>query len=158
MSTSTATGATAHDDGRTAEDLVLAFLDALGAADWDKVASLLAPGVRYSDAAYGSGLRGPDAIVQSFKGWRGGFPDSHVGEIKRTVSADDTAVVEVVWRGTHQGPFRLPDGEVIPATGAEVHGPAAVVGVAVDGKLSEIAHYFDNVTVADQLRAAVNAA
>lgn len=139
---------------RSAEELVVAFLGALGEADWDTVASLLASDVRYSDATYGSGLTGREAIVRSFKGWRGGFPDSHVGEFKRIVAARDTAVVEIVWHGTHEGSFALPDGEVISATGVTVRGPAAVVGVASGGKLSEIVHYYDNVTVADQLRAA----
>lgn len=140
--------------GNDSADAVLAFFSSIRDNDWDGAVDALDSNVHYEDATFGSGLDGPDALVRSFRGWKGGFPDSRIGEVRRVTASGATVVLEVVWHGTHTGAYDSGGGERIEATGAEVFGPAAIVATLRDGKIETITHYFDNLTVLAQLRRA----
>ena len=64
---------------------------------------------------------------------------------------DDVVILEGQWTGTHTGPMTMPDGNVLPATGATVTFPYAVVIEFEAGLVRKVRAYFDNVAFLTQL-------
>jgi steroid delta-isomerase-like uncharacterized protein len=98
----------------------------------------------------GREVHGGDAIVDVHWGWRQSFPDGR-GTIGTVVDGGDHVAVEVVWTGTHQGPLVTPDGGSIPPTGRSFSVPATMVLAMRDGRIDQMAHYFDLMTLLTQL-------
>jgi predicted ester cyclase len=53
--------------------------------------------------------------------------------------------------GTHTGPLRSPDGMEIPGTGKRFDFPFAAIFRVVDGKITSIRIYYDQIEVFTQL-------
>ena len=86
-------------------------------------------------------LRGREGYRRFMQGWATAFPDAQV-EITRIVADENSAVVEFVGRGTHDGPLKTPNGE-IPPTGKPIHIPFCDVLEFQDGEIIRIRNYFD---------------
>ena len=76
---------------------------------------MLAPTYVYEETGTGRRVEGADAVIAALQEWKSAFPDA-VGEIRRLTAAGETTVLEIVWRGTHDGPLDTGAG-VIPASG-----------------------------------------
>ena len=125
-------------------------IDAYNTADWGRLKAVLTPGATYEE--FGTQRRlGVDETLEANKDWKRSFPDS-TGTITKSFSAGDHAVLEVNWKGTHTGELRGPQG-TIPPTGKRVDLKAVQV-VRVEGdKIAEVRHYFDLMTLLQQIGA-----
>ena len=91
--------------------------ETFNAHDIDGFAGVLADDVVFQ-APGGMSGQGRTACAQFFAGWFGAFPDAHV-EVHRVHIADDVAVEEGTFTGTHHGALPGPGGD-IPPTGRPV--------------------------------------
>jgi steroid delta-isomerase-like uncharacterized protein len=94
--------------------------------------------------------KGRTAIGERLREQQDAFPDRHLRPL-RWVEDGDTVVLEYEFTGTHTGPFRLPDGTVLPATGQYVRFPAVSIFESRDEKCAAHTLYFDTVPMMVQL-------
>jgi steroid delta-isomerase-like uncharacterized protein len=129
-----------------ASGLILAY----NQKDWARAKASITPTFLYDEVASGRRIEGADPTIEAWKGWATAFPDSQ-GTIDRThVAGNDTVVLELTWRGTHQGTLQIPAGG-IPPTGKRIEVRAvAVIEVAGD-KARTQRHFFDMATLLQQL-------
>jgi predicted ester cyclase len=66
--------------------------------------------------------------------------------------AGETVVLELTWRGTHEGPLQTPKGS-IPATGKSIEIRACAVIQVAGEKGKSQRHYFDMATLFQQIGA-----
>ena len=72
--------------------------------------------------------------------------------MRNTLSSGDTAAIEVLWEGTHQGPLETPTGTV-PPTGRPVAVEATLWITVSRGKATQIRHQLDLVALLQQVGA-----
>lgn len=95
-------------------------------------------------------IKGRAAIKESMEDWFTAFPDTK-WELQNLMSSGDTFVAEGIFKGTHSGPMRTPDGE-IPATGRTVEMPCCFIGrVSENGLIAEDRTYLNQVIMMEQL-------
>jgi steroid delta-isomerase-like uncharacterized protein len=120
--------------------VVRTYLDAFNRSDWDAYKRTLTPDSVHIEPG-NIELHGPDATVEGLGIFKTAFPDLH-GDVIRLVGGDAEVTAEIVWRGTHTGPFATPAG-TIPATGKPITVHAAKV-FAFEGDLIKYSrHYWD---------------
>jgi len=125
-------------------------LDAWRRRDPDELAGSFAEDAVLHEHATRRVVRGADAIAATHLGWTRALPDVD-GELGSVIGEGRMVAYQVVWRGTHTGDLALPDGGVVPATGATVALPASMFLVLVDGLIVEQHHYFDVLTMLGQM-------
>ena len=135
------------DLARAAADI----LDAFGALDWDRFESLLAPDVVYFETGTGLRMNGAPAYVRHCQAWKEAFPDYH-GTVRRVVVSADTVVQEILWEGTHTGPWQAP-GATLPPSGQRVSVDASMWLRFEGGKAKEMRHHVDSLTFLQQIGA-----
>jgi steroid delta-isomerase-like uncharacterized protein len=138
----------------TADELVEVArkqIDAFNTGDWEQMRGLLASDARYHEFATERAIEGPEQIIEAFKGWKTAFPDA-AGTVTSWVAGGDTAVLEVIWKGTQTGPLTTAGG-TIPASGKRQETPAAIVYVFEGAKIKASRHYFDAMTLLKQIGA-----
>lgn len=94
-------------------------------------------------------LVGPDAMTEYAMAWLRAFPDARL-TVNNTIVADDWAVQEITFEGTHDDTLVGPAGE-IPATHRHLTGRAVQIFRAQGGKIADARLYFDQVQVLTQL-------
>ena len=94
-------------------------------------------------------LQGPQALKEYNKAWLRAFPDAKI-EVKNTIVAGKTAVVEAVFHGTHAGPLTTPMGEV-PPTGRKIAGEFVQIFEVDRGLVKRVHLVFDQVDLMTQL-------
>ena len=102
------------DDARL-RDLARQGIEAFNQGDWDLIRARYAPGFVYDEIGTGVHLEGADDVIGGLQAWKTALPDV-TGEIVNVLVEGDTAVLELVWRGTQTGPLPTPSGE-LPASG-----------------------------------------
>ncbi len=136
-------------------ELVQLQLDAFARGDWDTYKAGLADDAKYEEEATQRTVNGPDEILDLVKKWKEAFPDVK-GTIKSSFQSGDSVVIELEWTGTHTGPLTGQFG-TIPATGKFGKVPAVEV-IRFDGdKVIETRHYFDLMTLLQQIGVAPQA-
>ena len=126
-------------------------IEAFCAKDWSRFKATLSDDAVYMEKPTQRRVQGAEAIMQLVKGWADAFPDP-TAKIIKTFAAGDTAVVELEWQGTHKGPLAGPMGS-IPPTGKRGKVDAIQIATFERGKVKELHHYFDLVTLLQQLGA-----
>ena len=129
-------------------------IDAFNTGDWERLRAGLASDSRYDELGTQRTIEGPDRIVDLFKGWKQAFPDA-VGTVTSAVASGDKAALEVVWKGTHTGPLTTAAGP-IPASGKTQVTPAGYFLTFAGDKIKEGHHYFDSLTLLEQIGAQPN--
>ncbi|TML67247.1 MAG: ester cyclase [Actinobacteria bacterium] len=129
-------------------------IDAFNTGDWERLRAGLASDSRYDELGTQRTIEGPDRIVDLFKGWKQAFPDA-VGTVTSAVASGDKAALEVVWKGTHTGPLTTAAG-TIPASGKTQVTPAGYFLTFAGDKIKEGHHYFDSLTLLEQIGAQPN--
>jgi len=130
----------------TAKAPFLAYND----KNWDQAKASMTPDFVYDEVASGRKVTGIDATLALWKGWAEAFPDSK-GSFQGAHAAEDgTVVLEVTWKGTHQGPLQTPKG-AIAATGKRIDVRACVVVEVAGEKARAQRHYFDMATLLQQI-------
>jgi steroid delta-isomerase-like uncharacterized protein len=129
-----------------AKGLITAYND----RNWDKAKAAITPDFLYEEVATARRIEGADQTIAAWKGWAQAFPDSK-GSFDRThVAGNDTVVLELTWRGTHQGPLEMPTGS-IPATGKKIEIRAVAIIELKGEKARTQRHFFDMTTLLQQL-------
>ena len=120
------------------------YIEAWNRRDWSRVRDSLHPQYSYTG---GDGVRqdGPEAGLALAQMWAAAFPDAKLN-IKKIHTAGDTAIVEFIAVGTHQG-----DLMGIAPTGRKVEMPICNVIETRDGKIHAEREYFDMAHMMQQL-------
>lgn len=122
--------------------------DAYNAHDMDAFAEVVADDV----VVHGPGgvrTEGKPAFVEFFGGWLAAFPDAHI-EVQDVNFADEVAVEEGTFSGTHDGVIHTPTGD-IPPTGRAVNVPYVHVLRFRDGLHISFNLAFDRLLMLEQL-------
>jgi steroid delta-isomerase-like uncharacterized protein len=115
----------------------------------DTIRELSAPAVVYEETGTGQRFEGIDALMTGLEGWKTAFPDC-TGEIVRAVSAGDTVVLEIIWRGTQTGPLAGAGG-VLPGSGRPMEIRATMWQTWEAGKIVHKFHHLDIQTLLAQV-------
>jgi len=133
-------------------EIAKASITAFNEKDWDKMRALLAADAIYDEKATQRRIQGSDQIIQALQGWTAAFPDAN-GTFVREFATEDTAILELIWKGTHTGPLQTPSG-IIPASNRLVEMPACELMRVEDERIKYDSHYFDLLTLLTQIGAA----
>lgn len=117
----------------------MAILEAFNAGDFARMGEL-AVGSAYVEPATGRRDEG-EAYLDGARMWKTAFPDV-TGEIVKAYEDGNTAIFEMVWRGTQTGDLVTPNGTV-PATGRSILITAVQVIESDGTRLVENRHYLD---------------
>lgn len=130
-------------------ELIKRQLAAFAASNWDEYGGYFADNAKYEELSTRSSATGRDNCVNAIKKWKDAFPDGKA-EVCNTFSVGDTVITEVKWTGTQSGAMEGPLGKIQP-TGKRGTVRAVLVSKIENGKIAEIRHYFDLMTVLGQL-------
>lgn len=117
--------------------------------NWEGVKASVTADVVYDEVATGRKVRGLEDVLALWKGWAAAFPDSKASFDATHVSGDKV-VLEVTWRGTHQGPMPTPKGPVA-ATGKQIQMRSCIICEMAGEKTRVQRQYFDMATMLQQL-------
>ncbi|MCI0697351.1 ester cyclase [candidate division KSB1 bacterium] len=117
--------------------------------DWDGVKAAITAGFVYDEVATQSKAAGADQMIEAWRGWATALPDSNATFESAFVSGGKV-VLEMTWRGKHTGPMQSPKGEM-PATGKSIEIRACQIVEVEGGKAKSMRHYFDMMTMMQQL-------
>ena len=127
------------------------IVNGFGVADWNGLKGLLTPNAIYDEVGTQRKTIGPDQIIQAFQGWKQAMSDAK-GTIQNSHGLGNVVALEISWQGTHTGPITTPTG-TIPPSGRRQTTQAAMIVKFQGDKIHEIRHYFDMVTLLQQIGA-----
>jgi steroid delta-isomerase-like uncharacterized protein len=130
----------------TAKAVIQAYND----KNWDQAKASMTQDFVYDEVATGRKCNGVEETLVAWKGWAQAFPDSKGSFQGAHVAEDGTVVLEVTWKGTHQGPLQAPKGPVA-ATGKRIDIRACAIFQIAGDKARSQRHYFDMATMWQQL-------
>jgi len=113
------------------------------------VKEILSSAASYDEKGTHRRIEGSANIIEAWQGWGKAFPDSKATFVREFASGD-TAILEIVWKGTHSGPLQMPNGEV-PASNKVLDMPACHINKVEGGKIKSMSHYFDMLTMLTQI-------
>ena len=137
---------------QSAEDLARENIESYNAGDFDRLRSLLADDFYEEELGTQRRIDGADARVAAAQAWKRAFPDER-GTITGMTTGGNTVAIEVTWEGTQSGPIATPDGQELPPSNKRVTLKAVEVIDVEDGKLKALRHYFDLMTLLQQIEA-----
>jgi steroid delta-isomerase-like uncharacterized protein len=130
-----------------ARDVGRRWFETISGGDRDAARALVADDVDFYSP--GTPAQSADEVADAMSAYAQAIPDAEF-DVTYWHDAGDTAIAEGVYRGTHSGPLRTPQGD-LPATGRQVAVPFVTVLKARDGKLTVHRAYWDNATFMEQL-------
>ncbi len=128
-----------------------AEVEAFNEGDWERYRQTLTEDSVYEEFATRRRIDGPDEIIQANQAWKEAFPDAR-GTIENAVASGDTVTLEITWRGIQSGPLETDQGE-IPASNRQAEVSAVQVLKLEGGKIRQNRHYFDMMTLLEQIGA-----
>jgi steroid delta-isomerase-like uncharacterized protein len=131
----------------TAKSVTIAYNE----KNWDAVKSMFAENGIYDEKATSRRVQGVGKILEVWQGWAKAIPDSKATFVGEYASGD-TAIIEVVWKGTHTGPLQTATG-TIPPSNKRMELPACQIIKIEGGKVKSFTHYFDMATLLRQIGA-----
>jgi predicted ester cyclase len=133
-------GAVGDQCGRAAADIAVEFLAAIDSRDIERIPDFYAEGARIEDPG-GAIFAGGVELKSHINNLVRAFPDikHHVANV---ISSTDSATVQGLITGTHQGPLVLPE-RTIPASGKRIEVRFAFVIHTARGKIIRDDLYFD---------------
>jgi steroid delta-isomerase-like uncharacterized protein len=135
---------------RGAIDIARETIECFNAGDWGRLGDLHTPDCVEEELSTERTLHGFDEMLQAAQGWKRAFPDGH-GTVIDAYSDGAVAVLEIEWEGTNTGPMQMPNGDEVPATGRGGHVKACQVFEIHDGRVTATRHYFNLMTLLNQL-------
>ena len=136
---------------RKLDQLARETIDAFNRSDWDAVRSMTGPGYVYEETGTGRRTEGADETIAALQQWKAALPDV-TGEVVRVVVDGDTAVLEVVWRGTQTGHLATGAGE-LPPSGRSIEIYSTMWQQWRDDQLAAERHHLDVLSMLAQLGA-----
>ena len=137
---------------QSAEDVARESIESYNAGDFDGLRSLLADDFYEEELATQRRLEGADARVEAAQHWKQAFPDEH-GTITGAYTSGNTVAIELTWEGTQSGPLATPNGQELPPSNRREALKAVMVIEIEDGKIKALRHYFDLMTMLQQIGA-----
>jgi steroid delta-isomerase-like uncharacterized protein len=110
--------------------------------DSKKFLSFLDDNIVYRDPTYPEPLVGKEKVEEYFINLVTAFPDFTMKTLN-TVVEGNVLAVELEWKGTHKGPFKLHDQPELPPTNKKVIGKGSFFAKIRDGKTLEVSTYSD---------------
>jgi steroid delta-isomerase-like uncharacterized protein len=135
-----------------AVDVARESIEAFNADDWDRFRALHAEDVVEEELATQRRSEGIDTLIELNHGWKQAFPDAS-GEVTNAFESGDVALLEITWSGTQSGPLETPGGE-LPASNKRAEVRACQVFRVEGARIAESRHYFDMMTLLQQVGAA----
>ena len=132
-------------------DVAREYLEAWNRRDWETFRGVLDDQYTYTGGD-GQLQRGPEAGLAVGQMFATAFPDGHI-EIQHLHAAGDTAIMEFIGRGTHNG-----DLMGIPPTGREMSINVCTILTVRNDKIVSEREYMDMLTMMQQLGVAPAAA
>ena len=117
--------------------------------DWDAFKAAITARYVYDEVGTHRKMEGSSQVIEALQGWAKAFPDSKA-TFENAFVGGGKVVVELTWRGKHTGPMQTPKGE-IPATGKSIEIRACQIIEIEGGKVKLTRHYFDMMTMMQQL-------
>jgi steroid delta-isomerase-like uncharacterized protein len=133
-------------------DVARESIECFNAGDFDRLRALLADDSYEDELATQRHLEGADAQVEAARGWKQAFPDGR-GTVEGAYMDGNTVMLELTWEGTQSGPMKTPDGQELPASNRRATVRACEVMEIEDGQVQATRHYFDLMTVLQQIGA-----
>jgi steroid delta-isomerase-like uncharacterized protein len=130
-------------------EIIKKHLADLSASEWNDFQSSLAGDAIYEEMATLQRVKGAEHYVRAVQQWKRAFPDLRATFLNGFIG-NDKVVVEILWEGTHTGPFDGPFGAIAP-TGKRSRVNAALIYTLNAGKIVESRHYFDLLTLLGQI-------
>lgn len=130
-------------------------VEAFNAGDWERMRATLAPDAVLDEVGTQRRVEGADAIIEVTRGWKQAFSDARA-TVANALQSDDTAVLELVYEGTHDGALETPQGP-IPPSGKTATVRGVMVAQVADGRIVETRDYFDLLTLLGQVGAVAQA-
>jgi steroid delta-isomerase-like uncharacterized protein len=130
-------------------EIAKATVTAYNEKNWNEMRDLLTADAVYDEKATSRRLEGSGQIIEALQGWAQAFPDSK-GTFIREFISNDSVVLELVWKGVHTGPLQTPTG-AIPASNKPIEVPACEIFRVEGGKVRSATHYFDMLTLLNQI-------
>jgi len=128
------------------------MIDAHMAHDNDRLGATVTDDFIYHEFGTQRSVRGRQAVLDIWQGWRQAFPDVK-GAITTIFVSGNQALAETVWEGTFQGALITPGG-TIPGTGKRLEQfPVAFVYTVEGDKFKEVHNYFDLISLLQQIGA-----
>jgi steroid delta-isomerase-like uncharacterized protein len=137
---------------QSAEDVARESVESYNAGDFDRLRSLLADDFYEEELATQRRLEGADARVEAAQTWKRAFPDER-GTITGAYTSGNTVAIELTWEGTQSGPMATPDGQELPPSNKRITVKSVEVIEIEDGKIKVLRHYFDLMTLLQQIGA-----
>jgi steroid delta-isomerase-like uncharacterized protein len=131
-------------------DIARETIDCFNAGDWARLRELHAPDCVEEEYSTERTLHGFDEMLEAAQGWKRAFPDGH-GTVLGSFSDGPMALLEIEWEGTNTGAMDAPDGSQMPATGKSGRVRACQVFEVHDGRVTATRHYFNLLTILNQL-------
>ena len=130
-------------------ELMKKHLAAYSAGNWDDYRADLSDDVTYEEIPTQQHVTGPDNYINAVQRWKRGFPDLKA-DVIGGFAAGDSVVAEIEWEGTQSAALEGPFGTIQP-TNKRGRVRTVIVAKTKDGKISEVHHYFDVLTILRQL-------
>ena len=137
---------------QSAEDVARQSIESYNAGDFDRLRSLLAEDFYEEELATQRRLDGADARIEAAQSWKQAFPDER-GTITEAYTSGNTVVLELTWEGTQSGSMAMPDGQELPPSNKRMTVKSVEVIEIEDGKIKVLRHYFDLMTILQQIGA-----
>jgi steroid delta-isomerase-like uncharacterized protein len=135
---------------RSEIDVARETIECFNAGDWARLRDLHSPDCVEEELSTERTLHGIDEMIGAAQGWKRAFPDGR-GTVSDGYADGPFAVLEIEWEGTNSGPMDTPDGSEMPATGRSAHVKACQVFEVHDGRVTSTRHYFNLMTIMNQL-------
>jgi steroid delta-isomerase-like uncharacterized protein len=135
---------------QSADDVARESIECFNAGDFDRLRSLLADDSYEEELSTQRRLEGADAQIEAGKAWKQAFPDGR-GTVHGVYADGNTVTIEVTWDGTNSGPMQTPDGQELPPSNRHGAVKACQVLEIEDGKIKATRHYFDLMTLLQQI-------
>jgi steroid delta-isomerase-like uncharacterized protein len=137
---------------QSAEDVARESIECYNTGDFDRLRSLLADDFYEEELATQRRLEGADARIEAAQSWKRAFPDEQ-GTITGAYAGGNTVAIELTWEGTQSGPMAMPDGQELPPSNKRITVKSVEVIEIEDGKIKVLRHYFDLMTMLQQIGA-----
>lgn len=134
---------------RSIEELVRANFTAFNDKDNETGMAMVAEGAPQLDVPSGQVFRGPEGLGMFWRGWQTAFSDART-EITAILVDGNRAAIEFIGRGTHDGTFVTPMGD-LPPTGRTVEVQFSGIWEFEGEKIAASRIYYDAATFAKQL-------
>jgi steroid delta-isomerase-like uncharacterized protein len=135
--------------GMSIEELVRANFAAFNDNDVEAAMAMVAANAVSVDMPSGEVLHGPEGVGTYQRNWHSAFSDART-EITAVIVDGNRAAIEFIGRGTHDGTFVTPMGD-LPPTGRTVEVSFAAIWEFENEKVTASRTYYDAATFARQL-------